>query len=99
MITEQEILDLGFEREDYSTDEEQYYTIDISRVAKYKEYDSHQEYKLTVNDTAGNKYKLESTLKLAESFFAPTQSFWGNWTDVVDLEDKLTKLLTWDLQH
>lgn len=99
MITEQEILDLGFEKEDYSTTDEQYYTIDISRAAKYKEYDCHQQYKLTVNATAGNKYKLDSALKLAESFIAPTQSFWGNWTTVEELEDKLTKLLTWDLQH
>jgi len=99
MLTEQDILDTGFEKLDYSTDDIQYYLLDVSRSARYQQYDAHNEYILEVNIAASNPHKLQSTLKLAQSFGTNTNSWHGTFTNAAHLYDILSAMLTWDLKH
>lgn len=99
MITEPEILDIGFTKLDYSTDDIQYYMIDISRVERYKQYDAHNEYLLTVENTAANKHKLQAYLALAQSFKAYTNGYDTNFKNIGELQAVLEKMIIWDLTH
>lgn len=99
MITEQDILDMGFEKLDYSTDSEQYYLFDISRSERFGQYDAHNEYILEVDATNANPHKLQSTLKLGQHFGVETNSWHGTFTDADHLYNIIEAMIKWDLKH
>ena len=99
MITEQEILDLGFTKEDYSTSGKNYYTIDISRAKRYQQYDAHNKYTLEVIDGDSNPHKLGSTLRLGVHYSLNTNSWHGTFKNIEHLNDVLESMIKWDLKH
>lgn len=65
MIEETDILNLGFEKQSYSTDTAQYYTLVVSRAKDYKQYNVRNEYTFIVNSEDPNLHTLRSELVLS----------------------------------
>jgi hypothetical protein len=99
MITEQDILDSGFERLDYSTDLIQYYILDIVRSKKYKAYDAHTEVIIEIESAEENPNRIFSKLKLGQHFGTSTKAWIGTLEDKEDLDAKLQSILYWNLTH
>lgn len=98
-LTEDEILEVGFTKLDYSTDDIQYYIIDVSRVERYGLYDAHNEYILKVDTSETDIHDLGSTLKLGQFYGIGTNSRKTTFTTKEELEEELARQITWDLKH
>lgn len=99
MITEQDILDFGFEKEVYSTTIRQVYKLDLDRSEKYKQYDTHTEIMIEVEEGEDNPHKIFSKLKVGPSYGVFTKSWMGTLADKGALEEKLTTIIRWNLTH
>ena len=99
MITEQNILDLGFEKQSYSTSSKQAYKLDLDRSEKYKQYDAHIELLIEVEESEDNPHKIFSKLKVGPSYGVFTKSWMGTLSDKGALEEKLTTIIRWNLTH
>lgn len=99
MIIEQDILDLGFERQSYSTDLKQVYKLDLDRSEKYKQYDAHIELLIEVEESDDNPHKIYSKLKVGPSYGVFTKSWLGTLVDKDTLEEQLTAIIRWNLTH
>jgi len=99
MITEQDILDFGFEKEVYSTTTRQVYKLDLDRSEKYKQYDAHTEIIIEVEESEDNPHKIFSKLKVGPSYGVFTKSWIGTLVDKDALEEQLTTIVRWNLTH
>jgi hypothetical protein len=99
MITEQNILDFGFEKQSYSTGPKQVYKLDLDRSEKYKQYDAHIELLIEVEESEDNPHKIFSKLKVGPSYGVFTKSWMGTLSDKGALEEKLTTIIRWNLTH
>lgn len=96
MIEETDILNLGFEKQSYSTDTAQYYTLVVSRAKDYKQYNVRNEYTFIVNSEDPNLHTLRSELVLS-SFRTITNCLNRPFIDAEDLESEFKRLVKWDL--
>jgi hypothetical protein len=99
MITEQNILDFGFEKQSYSTGSKQVYKLDLNRSEKYKQYDAHIELLIEVEESEDNPHKIFSKLKVGPSYGVFTKSWMGTLADKDALEEQLSIIIRWNLTH
>ena len=99
MITEQDILDFGFEEQAYSTVDKQVYKLDLDKSEKYKQYDAHNEIIVEVEESDDNPHKIYSKLKVGPSYGVFTKSWLGTLVDKNALEEQLAIIVRWNLTH
>ena len=99
MITGQDILDFGFEEQEYSTVDKQVYKLDLDKSEKYKQYDAHNEIIVEVEESDDNPHKIYSKLKVGPSYGVFTKSWMGTLADKNALEEQLSIIIRWNLTH
>ncbi len=97
MVTASEILALGFEELNYSTDDIKYYKYSVERLDIQD--DAKNDYILKVDETEDNPHELQSYLKLGEYYSLKTNGWMGTFTDGDHLDEVFTKMKRWDLSH
>jgi hypothetical protein len=98
MLLEEDILDLGFTKEDYSTAAIQYYIFIVSRATDIQS-DAHNDYILKVDNADDNPHQLSAKLRLGSHYNLNTNGWMGTFTDKDHLYDVLMKMIRWDITH
>lgn len=96
MIEEADILKLGFEKQSYSTDTAQYYTLTVSRAKDYNQYNVKNIYTFVVNSNDVNLHTLKSELIVGD-FKNVTNCLNRPFRDSEDLESEFKRIVKWDL--